>query len=344
MMTRKTISALLALMMLAGCDAEPAPLFEVEGTGKLEGLLFLDNDRDGRFDPSAGDVALPAVTVRLRERGTTQVLANGEATTNASGRFLLQNIAVGSHELAIDTEGLGEDVAFCQNPVPVNIYLNEVQFRDIAALGGCLITVAEAEARAAGSPVTVRGTVVSSPGQIVAGRMYVQDATGGIRAFNVNTGGVTLKVGDVVEISGELAINAGETEIINGQLNSIEEGTPLAPQLVTTKAIADAAPNAAAAIQGKLTVVRKAQVTTAWNQGTGSSRNAFIDDGSGRTVVRIDSGVLFVSGSVDDLLVELNKIMAVGKCYDVVGITASFNATGQLFPRTLNDITEVPCN
>src|SRR5688500_9381405 len=56
----------VALAGMLGCADEPTPVFVVEGNGALEGLVFLDADVNGRFDPSAGDVPLPNVRVSLR--------------------------------------------------------------------------------------------------------------------------------------------------------------------------------------------------------------------------------------------------------------------------------------
>src|SRR5687768_7962688 len=109
--------AALAVIAAVACSDEVDPPFEVAGTGSLEGVIFLDADRNGRFDPSSGDRLLPNVRVRLQQRGTSQVIAGGQATTAASGRFTLTGLPVGSHELAIDTVGIGAGVAFCQNPI-----------------------------------------------------------------------------------------------------------------------------------------------------------------------------------------------------------------------------------
>jgi len=347
-MHMRFVNGVLAAALVLGavaCADDPAQLFEVPGTGSLTGLVFLDADGDARFDPSAGDQALPGVRVRLQVRGTTEVISGAQAETNAAGRFTLASLPVGSHELAIDTVGMGAQGArFCQNPIPVNVFLREPQFQQVAARGGCLITIAEAEQQAPGSPATIRGVVISAPGQIIAGRMYLQDETGGIRLDNVQTGGATLAVGDEAEITGQLGTNEQELVLTGGVLGAHVPGaTTPEPLLVTTRQIADAGPTAADPLQGTLVVVRKARVTVAWGNNTGSSRNAVIDDGSGPVTVRIDTGVLFTPNSAD-LGPALNALMGLDKCYDVIGIATSFRAGAQIFPRTTGDITEVPCN
>ena len=61
----KAASTVVALASaLAACDAKTAPLFEPQGTGTLEGFIFFDADRNGIFDPSAGDSALRNVRIR----------------------------------------------------------------------------------------------------------------------------------------------------------------------------------------------------------------------------------------------------------------------------------------
>lgn len=335
--------AALVVGVAAACDDTVPPVFEVPGGGSVEGFLFLDANRDGKFDPSAGDRALPNLNVRVLERGTTQVLSGATGRTDANGRFTIANVPIGTHELSIDTTGAGAGVAFCQNPIPLSVFLNETQFQEVAARGGCIITIAEAEQVATGKGVTVRGTVISSTGQIVAGRLYLQDATGGIRVDGLNTGGVTIAVGDVIEVAGTYSLSAGESVLTPAKLNERTAGAQLTPILTTTKAIATAGLATAEVLNGELVTVRKAKLTQIYNNGTGSSRNAFIDDGSGSTILRIDTGVIFVTGTVADLVTRLSEITALNKCYDITGVVANFNGLGELFPRTLADIKEVSC-
>jgi hypothetical protein len=340
----RLLCAALVVGAVAACDNDIEPVFVVPGSGSVEGLLFLDADRNGLYDPSAGDRLLPNVNVRVLERGTTSVLAGATAKTDATGRFTIASVPVGSHELSIDTTGVGAGVAFCQNPIPLTVFLNETRFQEVAARGGCIITIAEAEQSVGGKGVTIRGTVTSSPGQIVAGRMYVQDATGGIRVDQLNTGGVTLAVGDVVEIAGTFGLNAGEAVLTSAKLNERVAGsvTP-APIVTTTKAITEAGLATTDPLNGSLVIVKNAKVTQIWNNGTGSSRNAYINDGTGSTILRIDTGVIFVTGSVTDLVNALSAIAGLNKCYDITGIVANFNGLGEVFPRTLADIKEVTC-
>src|SRR5688572_27581477 len=134
------------LLGTAACEDDLPPVFEVPGTGNVEGLVFLDADRSGTYDPSAGDRLLNNVNVRLVERGTNQTLARGQARSDSTGRFNITGVQVGTHQLVIDTAGVGAGVSFCQNPIPVTINVSETLFQQIGARGGCVITISEAEA------------------------------------------------------------------------------------------------------------------------------------------------------------------------------------------------------
>src|SRR5687768_13614101 len=131
----RTALLAVAVMGAAACEDDVPPPFEIGGTGSVEGLLFLDVDRNGLYDPSAGDVLLPNVNVQLYERGTQNLIAGANGRTDATGRFAIDSVQPGSHELLVDTVGIGAGVFFCQNPIPVDIFLNETRFTPVAARG-----------------------------------------------------------------------------------------------------------------------------------------------------------------------------------------------------------------
>lgn len=329
----------LSVLLSACADGEPAPPFEVDGSGTLEGLLFLDVNRDGIFDPSAGDRALSNVNVSLRERGGTAVIANATGKTNTVGRFLISGVPIGTHDLVVDTAGVGAGVAFCQNPIPVTIFLNESQFSNVAARAGCVITIAEAEAKAQGSTSTIAGIVTARPNQISAtsGFWYIQDATGGTQLFGL-LGGRTLAVGDSVEVTGTLTTFSNELEFIApGQINVHVVGArTIAPTVVTTKQAGEPT-SLTDPLLGRLVTVRKARQTNAFTAGGG--RNATFDDGSGPVTVRIESGLVTTSADVTTRF----PFVAPGKCFDITGILRNFSTGTQLTPRSLTEIVEVPC-
>jgi hypothetical protein len=322
-------------VLLFGCKDDPAPVFEVAGSGGLEGLVFLDNDVNGRFDPSAGDLPLPNVRVSVRERGTAQVIAGTTVQTNASGRFQVSNLPIGTHDLTIDTVGLGATRVFCQNPIPITVFLNETQFQEVAARGGCVITIAEAELRALGTAVTVRGVLTSPVNQFLANTGYIEDASGGTQLFRFPVGTPPYVIGDVLEVSGVLAEFNNELEIVDARVNSRTAGTAPTPKVVNTARIAAAGPNNKDPDQGRFVQVIKAQLASPFNAGAG--RNANINDGSGIAVVRIEAGV-----TSDTVLIDTRYTS--GRCYNIRGILRNFRGTAQLTPRSFEDMTEVPCN
>lgn len=328
----------------AACDDEPAPLFEVPGTGGLEGRVFLDADRDGRFDPSAGDVMLPGVTVQVRVRGTQQVLANGQTQTDATGRFELADIQVGTHDLAIDTVGLGGIAAFCQNPLPVNIFLNETQFQPVAGRGGCVIDIAEAE-QLLDQVVTIRGTVTSFPGQTRSQYTYIEDNTGGIRIFSGAPEGQGIEIGDEIELTGTILVFSGDLQLGGTvTVNEIEKaGNAVTPTPMTTGELRAAGLTPADPGLGILVTISKARIDAAFGSGGINGRNAWIDDGSGRAQIRFESA-MFPAASTAEAQAALNAAYPVGNCYDITGVTGAFNGDGQIFPRALSDIVEVPCS
>jgi hypothetical protein len=331
----------LALVALAACgDPTVPPQFEIEGTGSVEGRLFLDEMKTGFYDPAAGDVPLAGVRLALFDRGTDQVLA-GPVTTDAQGRFAFANIRPGTHDLFVissDSEPLPYDAVVCRNPIPVSVYRGEPRGVDIAAQDACLITIAEARELGVDEFVNIRGVVTSYPGQLQSSYVYIQDATSGIQFFTAALNDAGLEIGDLVDVSGVTGEYRTQFQLGSVQLNEVVRGVGApTPMATTTAEIAAEGANITGDLQGMLVRVEAARLVTGFV--TGGSRNATIDDGSGPAFLRTATNV---SGSGDAALADLG--LEVGKCYNITGLVGGFDGDGQLFPRSAADFVEVPCS
>ncbi len=336
--TRSVFALILAgLVVMAGCDADTAPPFEIEGTGWIEGHLFLDQERNQRFDPGDGDSAIADAQVEVRERGTSRTFGS-PVITDVEGRFTVEALPPGTHDLLVIEASVPEGVEICQNPVPVSVYRNEPASVVIGARDACLISIEEARELGVGEFVNIRGIVTSHPGQVQSNFVYIQDATGGIQFFTSALDDAGLQIGDRIDVSGELDEFNSTLQLGSVQLNEVEPGVgaPAPTELTTAQIMADA-PNMSGPIQGLLAVVRGAELQSSFDSG--GNRNASIDDGSGFALVRVASGVTGNTG--DQILDDLG--LQVGACYDIVGLVGAFGSDGQLFPRSADDFSEVSC-
>ena len=332
----------LAALAVAACDPEPAPPFEVEGTGGVEGFLFFDADADGTFSALAGDYAVTGTDVVVLERGTQQAFSGARGTTDPNGRFVVTGLPAGTHDLFIDTLSVPAGVTFCQNPVNVTVYLGEVPKYDVAGRAGCVISIAEAKELdpAAGEFVTVNGIVTSYPGQVDGSFTWIEDETAGIQIFSSALEGQTppIEIGDRIEISGTLSefgdqLQIGGTVTLNDYEADVLVPVPLS---TTTAAIAASGPDPRDPLQGRLVSLTAVEIVEGFGSGNLNIQNAMVDDGSGQTIMRIDDGV----ANRDNL----TTLYPAGTCYDVVGMVGSYNGDGQIFPRSASDIVEVDCN
>jgi hypothetical protein len=305
----------------------------VTGTGSISGLLFLDRDHNGAFDPASGDSALPNVHLLVYARGTTDILAGADTRTDSAGRFTIAHLPAGTHSLQVDTTGISATLSFCNNPLPVSVYLSEASFVSVDARGGCVILIKDAEAKSLGTRVTVRGTVTSTVAQISTGQAYIEESTGGIQLFSPI--GPTFAIGDVVEVSGTLAVFSNELELTSVTINTVSAGTPLAPTDVTALAAGAAAGDTKADLQGRLVRIKAGKLVDVFT--TGAGRNAVINDGTSTITVRYDSHVVTDTTT-------LKTTFTAGKCYNWTGILKAFTSPAiELFPRTLTDVAEVAC-
>ncbi len=321
------LGGLFLVTALAAACEDPAPPLEIEGTGSVAGLVFFDANEDGVFDPSDGDTPVDGVGLEVRDRGTGDAFSGANGTTGADGRFEITGLPLGTHDLRVDEASVPEGVSICQNPIPVSVFLNETSFADVRGRPACLITIAEAKETPIPSFVIVQGIVTSFPGQIESGWTYIQDGSAGTKLFGGVLEGLGIELGDRIEIGGDSELFSGDFDITNLTLRQV---TPDVGELATAASGGDITDP----VQGGFIRVEAAELTAPF--GTGNIQNALIDDGSGAVIIRIDDGVANRN--------TLNDLFTVGLCYDINGFGAIFSGAGQIFPRSLADIVEVPCN
>lgn len=313
----------LVVITLAACADDPQAPFAVEGSGTIAGRVFFDADNNGRFTPIGGDTALAGLTVQLRERGSSVIIAT--TTSGTDGSFSFSDVPAGTHDVFI-VNSTGT-LAFCVNPSRASVFLSEQAFVSVTAKRGCVVKIDVGEKQAQGSPVTVSGVVTVRQGTFRGDNTYIQDNTGGIQIFGLPTS-LGLQEGDSIEVSGTLGLFRTEIQIVSPQVVPNIKRVPLiVPKQMTAGAIGALTPISPDV--GRLVVVRRATVGTTFTSG-----NSTITDASGSAVLRLDGAVATAIPT---------STFAAGKCYDVTGVVGIFDNAAQLKPRKLADVVEVPC-
>ncbi len=329
------VALLLAAALMAGCDDDLAPPLAIIGTGSIEGLIFFDVSEDGVFDAADGDFGVAGVIVAIRNRGTEDNFAT--STSGADGRFQVTNLPGGTHDMFFDPASVPAGMTICQNPVLVTVIPDEIRFAEVRGRPGCLITIADAKEADVGEFVIVSGLVTSAPGQIESNFVYIEDETAGLFMFAPALMGQGIEVGDQIEVGGSTAIFSGQFQIgSDASLRRLVENvaTPV-PTLTTTAAIAASGSDPFHDLQNRFVRLLAAQITDVFGFGGGNLQNAPLDDGSGGILIRVDDGVTDRN--------TINSVLTAGSCYNINGFASNFNGSGQIFPRSLADMEEVPC-
>lgn len=183
------------------------------------------------------------------------------------------------------------------------------------------ITIVEARAAAAGTPVTITGVLTVTDS--FNGPAFIQDETGGIAVFDQQVhDNPNVKVGDSITLTG-VRDNFNDQVQINGVVEVINNGlpqNPIAPLEITLAELADH--------PGELVRILN---TTFPNPGDllfGNS-NFTLTDASGNGELRVDNNVASVVGKVQPIT-----------CPEVTGVVGRFREFFQLLPRQDSDI---PC-
>jgi hypothetical protein len=333
-----------AIFALVACDIDPeqAPPLGLGERGSITGQVYFDANGNGVFDPVGGDTALPSVAIELAARGDSARLI-ASTTSDADGGFTFEGVPTGTHEIRGRVAG-GQGITCA--PVPVTVFVGEQAFAATPLRLTCRIDIVVAEQRTSGSVITVGGIVTAAPGVYRANNLYLQDATGGMQAFNV-PGGTSSGIveGDSVELTGPLA--AFNQELQMSPVNSfriVSRNRGIDTVDYTVRQLRDAY---AASVQlarpiGELVRLRGVILRNVPAVPTGTA-------GAGGTDFRVVQGTDSIGGRFDvlqNVQANLDAARPDTRCYDVTGILGLFGSTLQIKPRRPSDIvvSEVACS
>ncbi len=293
--------------------------------GTISGQLYRDNNANNVFD--AGDTPAPGQTVSLfRGTDTTATGLVGTVTTDNAGVFTFSTLRPGQYTVKISAIPTIQIVGGASQTVTVGA--NSTFAFPVKFTGSLIGTIAEARAAAPGSIAAIEGVVTVGSGSFNARSIYVQDATGGINVFAVDTSVVRPRVGDRVRVIGTVGANAQDIQL-SAPTGSNVTVTILGTGPVPTPRVVTGAQINAFQFQGELGTINRVRVVSIGG-GTSTSFSVVVADGTGTEfVLRINGGTLITRAD-----------FVVGSFYDITGVLNRFNTTAQLAPRSIADVVQ----
>ena len=290
--------------------------------GTISGTLFRDNNGNGTLD--SGDTPAAGLTVRAFKGTDTTATAVATQTTDENGAYTFSGLRPGSYTILVTPFPTIQIVG--GNSQTATVTASQATTADFRFTGSLVIPISEARTKnpADKAVVAVRGTVVANLGTYNARSIYIEDATGGIQVFGVDTANVKPVIGDVVQVVGTVSAFNQELEITSPIVTITGTGPAPAPQSVTGAQIT------ALQFQGELVKAAEVTVQSVGNASSSGAYNVNVQDASGTTfVVRVVGNGIGIP----------NSFWQVGGVYDVTGILVRFNSTAELEPRSAADVT-----
>lgn len=170
-----------------------------------------------------------------------------------------------------------------------------------------------------GEKIKTRGIVATLPGVFGSQYFYIVDETSGIQVYNSKKDFPEFKVGDMIEVTGEVTVAYGETRLkTNSRADMIVRGQDgeIIPQEVEIIAIDKTFEGAFVKVNGEITEVK--------------TNFMYIDDGTSEIKVVLKSGTGIVKDNI-----------FVGKKVSLKGIISAAQGVYQISPRSPEDIEEV---
>lgn len=203
-LSRNRILLLAAALGLAACtDSADIDLLEIEATGALVGLAFLDQNGNGDLD--ANDEPLDGVTVQLTAGVGGEVVQ--QADTDSEGVFEMTDVPVGTYSLTLDAAVLGDSLEAVTAGGDVTIRLDE-QTQVNVGVSFPTLTIEEVRQAEPGRRVFTTGIALNPRQPFGDGLVHLKGDSLHLRATNVAR--ATLNTGDSVRFLGRTARDAGQ--------------------------------------------------------------------------------------------------------------------------------------
>lgn len=283
-----TTLLLLAVVLggpLGGCGAGDEHVFDLDGTGTLEGRAFLDVNRDGV--PSSGEPSLAGLEVRLVIQGSQDTVAS--AVSDEEGTFLFQDVRAGTYAVAARGGPMGDSLVVTGViPSPLEVRA-ETRRTMTLGLSFPLRSGAAIQASADGVRLYVEGIALNARGTLPDNAIHVWDGQQAIRAEGVGSFGMS--AGDSVRILGRTSSSVGRKVLREAQGFRLADLPDPEPVALSTAAAATAS---AGSLRDALVQVNDAVVSQV--QTVPGGVLATVSDGSGSLFVRIPSGHLSAAG------------------------------------------------
>ena len=229
---RSKVSILPAVLAVwaAACDNAPGRILVPNG-GTVAIASYVDVNADGHFTANL-DVPTTGLRALLYLAGASQPTAS--AVTGSDGMGLALNVPAGQYRLAIDSASLGDSLQVLN--VDSATFTVQAQSKDtvyaLVRMTFPQLTVAQAKLLPAGKKLVIRGIALNDQSSF-GGAIYVQDATGVIRAQSLRQQ-TTVAPGDSVQVSASTARANDLPVLTDGVLVRIRTGTPPTPVQLQT--------------------------------------------------------------------------------------------------------------
>lgn len=311
-------AVLLSTIACASCAEPGNQVLDIDTTGTLSGMVFLD--RDGDLTPTnIVDSPIPSLQVTIRTRSGLHVAT---ARTDSTGRFRADDLPTGTYRVVPDPGVLGDSVRVLADHEEATVAARDTA-RMIIAVGYPTAKIRDLRDRAPGSRVAVNAIALNSWATFGDSTVHFADSTGVIRGFRVRD--VVIQAGDTVRLLATTERRDGHAVLDDVALVRTKRGTLPAPVDLNT-ALAAAG---GTALDGEQVRIRNAVVTDG-SSLVGGDLLLTINDGSGPLKVLIDA----------DARINTNLPITIGAELDVVGLLVPTGIGLQLMlkPRGTADV------